>query len=116
MDFLPEERPDGNPRGVKFLRVTDTVPAFAEVSVHAQDGSAGLGDIELVIPRAAGRCDPVERHRDPAHGAIWFEHGGEVFLPRSSLGRKRLQILPHRFLRLLQRGVGRDYGESVLAY
>ena len=114
IDFRPEELPEGSPRGTKFSAVTESVPAYAEVWVHDAE-SGTLGEQDFGVARADGRLEKVERGRDPGHGAVWFERGGKVWLTRS-YGPTSFDVLPHAFVRLLERGAAGSWGDRVLAY
>ncbi|MBI3563860.1 MAG: hypothetical protein HY079_01530, partial [Elusimicrobia bacterium] len=116
VDFRPEDRPDGE-RGTQFLRLSPTVPAYAEASVYdAAAWDSGFGGLDLGVARADGRFEPVERQRDPATGAVWFERGGKAWVTRTLMREKRVELLPAAVNKLLERGVGRAYGDRILAY
>lgn len=117
IDYPPPERPEGRPTGVKILRVSATVPAYAIAVVRPKDGEdRGFDPQALVVLRGAGRIEPLERLREPKHGAFWFKRGTEVFIVRESLGRRGLDIQPREFLRLLDQERAPDFGDEVLAY
>lgn len=116
VDFRPEDRPDGE-RGTQFLRLSPTVPAYAEASVYdATSWVSGFGGLDLGIARADGRFETVERQRDPATGALWFQRGGKAWVVRTLMSEKRVELLPAVVNKLLERGVGRAYGDRFLAY
>jgi hypothetical protein len=117
IDYPPPERPEGRPTGVNILRLSATSPAYAIVVVRPTDGTdRGFDPQELAVLRGAGRIEPVERLREPKHGAFWFKHGTEIFIVRESLGRRGLDVQPREFLKLLDQAHAPDFGDEVLTY
>lgn len=117
IDYPPPERPEGRPTGVKILRLSATVPSYAIAVVRPTDGKdRGFDPQELVVLRGAGRIEPVERLREPKHGAFWVKRGAEIFIVRESLGRRGLDLQPREFLKLLDQEHAPDFGDEALAY
>lgn len=117
IDYPPPERPEGRPTGVKVLRLSATVPAYAVAAVRPRGGEdRGFAPQELVVLRGAGRVEPIELLREPKHGASWFRRGTEVLVLRESLGRPGLDLQPGEFLTLLDQEHAPGFGDAVLSY
>jgi hypothetical protein len=102
IDYPPPYRSERPARGVYISKLSGTVPCFAEVFIKDGKAPAGLGSSDLVLLGTGGKIEKIERFRDEARNAIWFQHGGEVRILGREAGKWRLNLQPPAYVKLLE--------------